>query len=159
MNLLWPIALQILAFAVAFAEVIVPSFGILLALCLGLAGYSWYLILHQLPHQAAIWFGIADLAAIPIFLKFSFSYLGRSSISHRTDLGSGSGLEEGDKRLQAHIGEIAKVDATLRPTGRIRIGEDTYEAQTLGEWVEKGGSVKIVSVSGSRFHVEKLPNP
>jgi membrane-bound serine protease (ClpP class) len=158
MKVLWPVALQAMAFGVAFAEVIVPSFGILLILCIALGGYSWFVIATQLPHAARFWFGIADLIAIPLFIKFSFSYLGRSAISHRTDLGKGSGLDAVDRDLQRHVGVTALVDATLRPTGRIRIGEDTFEAQTGGDWVEKGARVKVVSVSGSRFHVEKIPD-
>jgi membrane-bound serine protease (ClpP class) len=155
-KLLWPIALQIMAFGVALAEVIVPSFGILLVVCIGLAGYSWYVILNQLPHSAAYCFGIADLITVPLFIKFAFAYLGRSAISHGTDLGTGSGQDALDKDLQRHVGVTALVDATLRPTGRIRIGDDTFEAQTGGDWVEKGQRVKVVSVSGSRFHVEKI---
>jgi membrane-bound ClpP family serine protease len=159
MKLLWPIALQILAFAVAFAEVIVPSFGILLIACLALAGFSWYLILAQLPHAAVYAFGLADLIAIPLFIKFAFGYLGRSPMSHGTDLGHGSGLEKVDLELQRHVGAVATVDAPLRPVGRIRIGNDIFEAHTPGEWVERGASVKVVSVIGSRFQVEKIRNP
>ena len=48
------------------------------------------------------------------------------------------------------------VDAPLRPTGKIRMGEEVFEAQTSGEWVERGASVKVVSVIGSRFQVEKI---
>ncbi|MDB5106042.1 MAG: hypothetical protein JWP91_3731 [Fibrobacteres bacterium] len=156
MKLLWPIALQAMAFGVAFAEVVVPSFGILLVLCLGLAGYSWYIILTRLPFPAAIWFGIADMILVPLFIKYAFKYLGTSKISHRTDLGQGSGLEAMDKDLGRFVGSTAEVDAVLRPTGRIRIGDDVFEAQTGGDYIEKGAPVKIVSVNGSRFQVEKL---
>lgn len=159
MSVLWPVALQAMAYGLAFAEIVVPSFGILLILCLGVAGYSWYVILHQLPQAAAIGFGIADLITVPIFVKFSLAYLRRSSMSHTTDVGKGSGLDAVDRELQRHVGVTVAVDATLRPTGRIRIGDDTFEAQTGGEFVEKGALVRIVSVSGSRFHVEKASNP
>ena len=156
MKLLWPIALQAMAFGVAFAEVLVPSFGILLVLCIGLAGYSWYVILTQLPSSAALWFGIADMILVPFFIKYAFRYLGRSKISHQSNLGQGSGLEPLDRELQRHVGTAAYVDSDLRPTGRIRIGDEVFEAQTGGDYVEKGASVRIVSVSGSRFQVEKL---
>lgn len=158
MKLILPIALQLIAFAVAFAEVIVPSFGILLVLCLALAGWSWYVILTTLPTSAAIAFGVADAILIPIFIKFAFAYLGKSPISHTTDLGKGSGLEGVDQEMQRHVGATAVVDAPLRPTGRIKIGEDVFEAQTGGDWVDRGASVKVVSVSGSRYLVEKLQN-
>jgi membrane-bound ClpP family serine protease len=156
MKLLWPIALQLMAFAVAFAEVMVPSFGVLLVVCLGVAGYSWYVIVTQLPHGAVLGFGIADIILIPVFMKYAFAYLGRSSVSHGTSLGAGSGREAADRELQRHVGVTARVDATLRPVGRIRIGDDTFEAQTGGDWVEKGAQVMVVAVNGGRFHVEKI---
>jgi membrane-bound ClpP family serine protease len=156
MKLLLPIALQAMAFAVAFAEVVVPSFGVLLVVCLGLAAYSWFIIVTELPFMAVAAFGLADLILIPIFIKYAFKYLGNSPISHTSDLGTGSGLDAVDKALQRHVGVTALVDATLRPTGRIRIGDEVFEAQTGGDFIEQGASVRIVSVNGSRFHVEKL---
>jgi membrane-bound ClpP family serine protease len=67
-------------------------------------------------------------------------------------------LEEVDRELGRHVGATALADTPLRPTGRIRIGEETYEAQSAGEWVERGAQVKILAVAGSRFQVEKT-NP
>lgn len=155
MKILWPLALQIMTFAIAFAEVIVPSFGVLAILAAILGGYSWYLILTQLPPAAAFWFGAGDLLLLPFFIRFAFKYLGRSPIAHRSDLGTGSGLEGVDKAMERNLGAIALVDAPLRPTGRIRVGEEMFEAQTTGEYVDRGASVRIVSVSGSRYQVEK----
>lgn len=156
MTLLWPIILQALAFAIAMAEVIVPSFGILSLICAALAAYSWYFILTRLGHGAAIGFGIADILLIPIGIKLAFHFLSNSPISHRTDLGTGSGLESVDLELQRHVGVEARVDAPLRPTGKIKIGEDVFEAQTSGDFVERGAKVRVVSVIGSRFQVEKI---
>jgi len=156
MNYLWPAILQALAFGVAMAEVMVPSFGMLALLSAGLAGYSWYYIISELPRSAAIWFGAADMVLIPVGIRIAFLYLGKSPVSHRTDLGTGSGLESVDKELGRYVGGMAVVDAPLRPTGKIRMGEEVFEAQTSGEWVERGASVKVVSVIGSRFQVEKI---
>ena len=154
MKYVFAILLQALAFGVGFAEVVVPSFGFLLIVCAGVSFYSWYYILTELPHWAALTFGVADLILIPFAFKWAFAYLGKSSMSHQTDLGSGSGLEDLDKELNRHVGTTAVVEAQLRPTGKIRIGEDVFEAQTNGEWVEKGSNVRVVSVNGSRFQVE-----
>ena len=156
MRYAWPILLQILAFGVAFAEILLPSFGLLLILCLGLGAYSWYCIITQLPHGAAIGFGIADLILIPVAIKAGFAYLGRSSVSHGSNLGTGSGLESTDRELAHHVGRTAVVAAPLRPTGKIRIGSDVFEAQTSGDFADRGAQVKILEVAGSRFLVEKL---
>jgi membrane-bound serine protease (ClpP class) len=158
MKLWLPLVLQALSFAVAFAEVMLPSFGLLALLCAGLFGWSWVLLAKHAGRAACIGFGVADLILIPIFIRLAFAYLGRSPISHQTSLGHGSGLEAKDKELQRHVGATARADSPLRPSGRIRIGDDTFEAQTHGEFVDRGEPVKVVSVAGSRFTVEKL-NP
>lgn len=156
MILIWPIVLQALAFAIAMAEVLLPSFGILAILCAAVGAYSWYFILTRLGHGAMIGFGIADILLIPVGIKLAFHFLGNSPISHKSDLGTGSGLEELDLSLQRHVGVTALVDAPLRPTGKIRIGDEVYEAQTSGDWAERGSQVRVVSVIGSRFQVEKV---
>jgi membrane-bound ClpP family serine protease len=153
-NYVWPAILQTLFFGVAMAEVVVPSFGILAIIAVGLFAWSWILIV-ELPRMAAIWFGVADLILLPIGIKFAFKYLGRSSASHTSDLGAGSGLEGLDKDLSRHICSMVTVEAPLRPTGKIRVGEEVFEAQTMGEYVDRGIQVKVVSVAGSRFQVEK----
>lgn len=155
MKILFPAILQALAFSVAFAEVVIPSFGILSLLSAGLFIWSW-VVITGLGGQAPMWFGIADIILIPILIKFAFSYLGKSPVSHRTDLGTGSGLEAVDQSLSRHVGAVVPVESSLRPTGKVRIGEEVFEAQTAGEWVEKGAQVKVVSVAGSRFQVEKV---
>ena len=154
MNYVWPAVLQALAFLVAMAEVIIPSFGLLSLLCAGLFIWSWVLII-DLPRSAAVWFGLADILLVPVLVKFAFSYLGRSPVSHRTHLGTGSGLETLDQSLTRHVGATVTVESALRPTGKIRIGDELFEAQAGGEFVETGSQVKIVSVSGSRFPVER----
>ncbi len=156
MRLIWPIVLQALAFAIAMAEVLLPSFGILAILCAAVGAYSWYFILTRLGHGAIIGFGIADILLIPVGIKLAFHFLSNSPISHKSDLGTGSGLEDLDRSLRRHVGVTALVDAPLRPTGKIRIGEEVYEAQTSGDWAERGSQVKVVSVIGSRFQVEKV---
>lgn len=150
-----PLALQALSFAVGFAEVLLPSFGLLALVCAALFSWSWILLIRHFGQGMHIAVGVADLILIPICIRLAFLYLGRSAISHGTDVGHGSGLESLDSELRQHVGASAVADTPLRPTGRIRIGDDTYEAQTSGDWVERGATVKVLSVAGSRFQVEK----
>ena len=150
-----PLALQALAFAVGFAEVMLPSFGLLSLLCAALFAWSWVLLIQHFGHAMLLAVGLADLVLIPLGIRLAFKYLGRSPVSHGTDVGHGSGLESLDSELRRHVGATALADTPLRPTGRIRIGDETYEAQTSGDWVGRGASVKVISVAGSRFQVEK----
>jgi len=150
-----PLVLQALAFAVGFAEVLLPSFGLLAFVCAALFAWSWVLLIQHFGHGMMLAVGLADLVLIPVCIRLAFKYLGRSPISHGTNLGHGSGLENLDSELRRHVGASALADTPLRPTGRIRIGDETYEAQAAGDFVERGATVKVISVAGSRFQVEK----
>ncbi len=156
MKFAWPFILQILAFGVAFAEVMIPSFGLLTLLCMGLGAYSWYFIFTELPTGAAYGFGLFDLISIPIAIFLGFKYLGHSPISHQVHVGMGSGMEEKDREWAKLVGQIAIVEAPLRPSGKIRIGADLYEAQISGEFVERAVQVRITGLAGSYLLVEKL---
>lgn len=154
----WPLALQALAFAVLFAEVLIPSFGALGVLALGLGAWSWYFILAELPSGAKLAFAVADIILVPVAIRFAFRYLGKSPVSHRSDLGTGSGLEDMGRALTVHVGRVVVAETSLRPAGKVRFDDDVFEAHTAGEFVEKGGQVRLVAVRGSEFLVEKF-NP
>jgi membrane-bound serine protease (ClpP class) len=156
MKYAWPMILQLLAFGVAFAEVMIPSFGLLGLLSVGLGVYSWYFIVNELPRGAAFAFGLADLILVPLAIRFGFKDLGHSPVSHQIGLGTGSGLEEMNQELARHVGQTAVADVALRPSGKVRIGSDIFEAQTGGEFVDRGAPVRVTGTAGNRLLVEKL---
>lgn len=53
------------------------------------------------------------------------------------------------------VGSKGKVLATLRPAGKIVINDKTYDAVSLGGFIEKGESVIILSVEGSKIVVTR----
>lgn len=152
----WLIAalLQALALGVGIAEAVVPSFGILLVVCLGLFGYSWYHIVETLPQNGILLFGLLDLILVPVGIKIGFSLLGRSPIAHKSDLGTGSGLEEANSRLERLVGREGTVETQLRPTGKILIEGEILEA-SASELLERGEKVKVVQVAGGKITVER----
>lgn len=152
---LWPILLQAAAFAVAMAEIMVPSFGVLFVLCMGLLGYSWYLITTTLGGGALVGFLIADAMLIPLGFWLGMRLMSRSPLSHRSDVGQGTGLEAEDQKLSRHIGTLATVEAMLRPAGKVAIDGEVYEGITSGEFIEKGVSVKVVGIKSGALLVEK----
>ncbi len=154
MKWILPILFQVLAYSVGIAEVLVPSFGILSMVAIGLLVYSWYIILHTLPTSAAIVFGIVDLVALPFAVKFAMRLMDRTGISHLNALSKGPGNEVNeDSRLQ-YIGQMGTVIAALRPAGQIQIGDQILEARSWGNFLEKGQRVTVVSVEGMNLLVE-----
>jgi membrane-bound ClpP family serine protease len=156
MSYVWAMTLQVLAFAVLFAEVLIPSFGVLSVVALALGVWSWIVIVGTLPGGAVAGFAIADAVLVPLAVIYMFKYLGRSPVSHRTHVGIGSGLEEASGALEAHVGRVVIAGTSLRPAGKILLDGDVVEAQTAGDFVEKGASVRIHAVRGAGFLVEKI---
>jgi membrane-bound ClpP family serine protease len=156
MNYLWPIALQVFAFAVLFTEVLIPSFGVLSLVALALGVWSWYFIVTELSTPAIVVFAVADMILVPLAIRFGFRYLGRSPVSHVSDVGTGSGLEDTTRLLETLVGTVAEADTSLRPSGKVRVGDAIYEAHTAGEFVEKGAAVRLNAVRGAEFLVEKI---
>jgi len=46
----------------------------------------------------------------------------------------------------------------LRPSGKAKIGDELYDVQTDGEYVEKGTRIEVIEVSGNRIVVKKAKN-
>jgi membrane-bound serine protease (ClpP class) len=155
MNYLWPAILQLLAFAVLFAEILVPSFGTLTLVALGLGVWSWAYIVAELPRAGVIAFAAADAVLVPLAVRQAFRFLGRSPVSHRTDVGAGSGLEEATRALQPRVGREAVAETPLRPAGKVRLDDEVLEAEASGEFIEAGARVRLVGVRGTIFLVER----
>ncbi len=153
---LWPVVLQALAFAVVIAEVLIPSFGLLGVIALALGAWSWYLIVTGLPTTAMVAFAAADVVLVPLAIRYAFRYLGRSPVSHLSDVGSGSGLEEAARLLREKVGREAVAETPLRPAGKIRLDGEIHEAQASGEYIEPGARVRLTGVSGTVFRVERV---
>lgn len=155
MNWILPVILQVLALAVLFAEVLIPSFGVLGLVALGLGAWSWLVILDAFPASGVLAFAVADAVLVPLVVLGMFRYLGRSPVSHRADVGAGSGLDETERKLRALVGQTATAEIALRPAGKVRVGDDILEARSTGEFVEPGATVRITDVRGAELQVEK----
>jgi membrane-bound serine protease (ClpP class) len=71
-------------------------------------------------------------------------------------VGTGSGLEAATRALEVHLGTVVEADTALRPAGKIRVGDNVYEARTAGEFVDQGVRVRITALRGTEFLVEKI---
>jgi membrane-bound serine protease (ClpP class) len=156
-SFLWPAVLQLLAFAVLFAEILVPSFGTLSLVALGLGAWSWALIIATLPTAGVVAFAAADAVLVPLAIRQAFRYLGRSPVSHRTHVGAGSGLEESARPLAEKVGREAVAETALRPAGKVRLDGEVFEAESAGEFVEPGAAVRLTAVRGTVLLVERAP--
>ncbi|MDQ0158638.1 NfeD family protein [Alkalibacillus salilacus] len=54
------------------------------------------------------------------------------------------------------IGKTGVTETVLRPTGTIVIDDERYDAVSQAEWIERGKTIKVISVDGTRILVERL---
>ncbi|MFO7729507.1 MAG: NfeD family protein [Spirochaetia bacterium] len=55
-----------------------------------------------------------------------------------------------------HIGDTGTVLTTLRPAGKIAVGDETYSVVTDGRWIEADTKVSVVAIRGNRIVVEEV---
>ena len=159
MKLAFAIGLQVLAFAVGIGEALIPSFGILTGLSLALLGFSWYLVFTQLP-EFYIWvFLVADAILIPVGIRIAFKVLSASQISHGINLGHGGVSDELETGFKASVGQVGVAETPLRPTGRVNVGDDVYEAATIdGSFLETGAKIRVTGFRSMGLWVEPVTN-
>jgi len=59
-------------------------------------------------------------------------------------------------RAESLIGREGIAFTVLRPSGRIEIADELYDAYTRGEYIEKGNKVKVISQEGSSLKVKTI---
>ena len=83
------------------------------------------------------------------------------------DVGKGTGIggianEESGARsvlaseLTSVVGQSGLSETDLRPSGKVRVGNDLLDVISTGDFIEVGEKVRIVELDGSRIVVEKI---
>ncbi|MFC2948368.1 NfeD family protein [Virgibacillus sediminis] len=67
-----------------------------------------------------------------------------------------AGYSSMNKEYEKMVGLEGVTLNTLRPVGTIRIGNKDYSAVSDGRWIEKGATVRVVHVDGTKILVEKV---
>jgi membrane-bound serine protease (ClpP class) len=53
------------------------------------------------------------------------------------------------------VGKIGKVHSRLRPSGKVEIAGEIYDAYSRGEFLEQGESIEVISTEGTSLRVKK----
>ncbi|MDA0213931.1 MAG: hypothetical protein O2875_01045 [Planctomycetota bacterium] len=93
-------------------------------------------------------------------LWFFWKFLPQSQFLRRATLQSAASSQSSDAisipSNWPEIGTEAIAITTLRPTGRVQVGSQPFDAQTNGEFVEIGTRVRIVRRRGTTLEVEVI---
>lgn len=154
------VAAVCLALAVIFffAEVMVPSFG-LLTIC-GLACIVGSCVFgFMASNTVGVIFIVLNILTIPVVIMVIFKWLPHSPVVTEYEIApSAPGLEpDGDKTgqdLSGLKGRTGVALTRLNPGGTARIDGRKYDVVSTGDWIDADAPIEVVAVSGNRVEVE-----
>ena len=157
-SLLLPIILQIVGVVVIIAEVILPSFGILTIVALGVFGYSLFMVFQDISKAAGFALLAADLVLIPVLVILGLKLLARSPVTLRKTLSREEGVSSQSPDLDSYIDMQGTTVTDLRPAGTAVIDGKRVDVVTRGEYLEKDAAIIVTAVTGNQIIVRKKNN-
>jgi len=154
-SLLLPIILQLVGVVVIIAEVILPSFGILSIVALGVFGYSLFIVFSEISKTVGFAFVAADLVLIPVLVIIGLKLLARSPVTLRKTLSREKGVSSQPPELDSYIGMQGTAVTDLRPAGTAAIDGKRVDVVTRGEYLEKDAAIIVIDVTGNQIIVRK----
>ena len=157
-SLLLPIILQLVGVVVIIAEVILPSFGILTIVALGVFGYSLFMVFHDISKAAGFAFLAADLVLIPVVVILGLKLLARSPVTLRKTLSREEGVSSQPPEMDSYMDMQGTAVTDLRPAGTAAIDDKRVDVVTRGEYLEKNTAIIVIEVTGNHIIVRKKDN-
>jgi membrane-bound ClpP family serine protease len=156
-SLILPIVLQLAGVAVVFAEIFIPSGGLLGLIAAGLLGYSVFVAFTDISTTAGGLFLTVDILGLPFLIYWGLQMLARSPATLSKTLSSQEGVMSQNPRLESFINQKGEALADLRPSGLALIDNQRVDVVSRGEYIEKGSEVIVVKVTGNQV-VVSLPH-
>lgn len=167
----WEIIALFVGVLLIIAEVfIIPGFGIA-----GIAGISLTvvsLVLIMLNNDffnfefvplgdiiVASFATLGGLAGGILLLFFGGTKLSQTKAFQRIALGDTQEVKDGYSVNTFHanlLGQKGKAFTILRPSGKVIIDEQIYDAFTRGDFIEKGESIEVIGTEGVTLKVKKV---
>ena len=154
-SLLLPIILQLVGVVVIIAEVILPSFGILTIVALGVFGYSLFMVFQDISKAAGFALLAADLVLIPVLVILGLKLLARSPVTLRKTLSREEGVSSQPPELDSYIDMQGTAVTDLRPAGTAVIDGKRVDVVARGEYLEKDAAIIVTAVTGNQIIVRK----
>ena len=156
-SLIMPIVLQLAAVAVVFAEIFIPSGGLLALIAAGLFGYSLFVVFTDISMTAGALFLAVDIIGLPFLIYWGLQMLARSPATLNKTLSSQGGVVSQNPDLELFLNQKGEALADLRPSGTALIDNQRVDVVSRGEYIEKGSEIIVVKVTGNQI-VVSLPH-
>jgi membrane-bound serine protease (ClpP class) len=165
----WEIAAFFVGAVLIILEVLViPGFGVAGIAGLGLTIGSLILVMLNNNNfdfffvegaevMRAVTTTLAGMLGGIILMFFGGVRLANSDVFKRVSLESKQSRSEGytsSVRSESYIGKEGKAYTVLRPSGKIMIDDELYDAYTRGDYIDKGSKIVVVSDEGTSLRVK-----
>ena len=156
------IMLLCLGVVLCIIEAVVTGFGIfgIAGIVCEIAGVITHAVISGSAAQVFFLLLIIVLVMILITLLFvrsaKYGLLARSAIVENKTAIPTDYREKAEKELSNLVGKEGLTLTECRPVGKIRIGEQTYEAQSRTSIIEKGEVIKVVAIEDARLVIDKI---
>lgn len=145
------IVLVVCGVALVFADFFIPTFGLLSLTGLGLLVWAQS-IAFALSGPAGAGSVVFSLALLAVALWQGYRLAKRTSLIHTGSVGKAEPAELDG--LAGLVGGEAVAETDLRPVGKVRVGDDRFEARSES-FVESGTTVRVVGVQGRTLVVRE----
>ena len=137
-------------------EIFIPSFGIIGIVGIALTGYS---VIDSFENSTTgililVVSAIAIILTVTIYVKLGFSrdLFDRLILTNTNSRNRGYNSKVDHSKLVGMTG-ISKT--ILRPTGRIAIGENVYDAKSMSDFIAKDTEIEVVAIKDGHIIVKE----
>lgn len=159
----WAIVLLTISLTLFFAELFIPSGGLILltaVICAASAIWNAYSAWWS-SNPPLFWaFVFTTLILIPSSIYLAISLWPKTSIGKRSEpptLEEVTPYLEEQRRLELLVGQIGLTDTPLNPGGIVRIKDQRYHCRSEGMIVSRDTPVVVLSVVGNGLLVREAP--
>jgi membrane-bound serine protease (ClpP class) len=169
----WEIIIFIIGIILLGIEIFaLPGFGVAGFLGIGfiISGLALAMVGNQGPDFSGVPMGEVGRAFLIVIIAFFLSltlsfYLSARLITSRGKIGSilalntiqntSEGYSSVDVRMKELLGKMGTAYTMLRPSGKVEIDDEIYDATALTGYIDKGEAVKVVKFETSQVFVVK----
>lgn len=159
----WVVVLLLgLGLILCIVEAAVPGFGVfgILGILCSVASIIVHAVLSGSAIQVLILFLLILLVIGLLFLLFirsaKYGLLAKSAIVENKPSIPNDYREKTENELKPLIGQEGLTLTECKPVGKIRIGQNTYEAQSKGSIIQKGEVIKVIAIEDARIMIDKI---
>lgn len=162
-NMHWVVALLLcLGIAFCIVESIVPGFGLfgICGILCEIAGVIVHAIISGSALQVVFLILLILIVVCLLFLLFihsaKYGLLAKTAIAENKPSIPTDFKEKAEKELLTLVGQEGLTLTECKPVGKIRVGNNTYEAQAKSAIIQKGEVIKVVAIEDARIIIDKL---